>query len=84
MLSLPSSQNLTTDSPKLLQDLAEVQLELEKGQANDALHKSRLAIGHKSFLYRYKIRRAPNYNSHTHAYNDVRSFQNVISAHTDM
>lgn len=84
ILPLPSSRSITAESPKLLRDLAEMQLQLEQGQANDALHKLRLAIGHKSFLYRYKVRRAPNYDSRTRAYDDVRSFQTVISTHADV
>ena len=61
ILPLPSTRKITLESSHLLQTLAEHQLELEKGCANDALHKVRLAISHKSFVYRKKVREAKNY-----------------------
>ena len=40
-----------------LKPLAEIELALQKAQANEALHNLRLAIGQKSFLYRHKVRK---------------------------
>lgn len=40
-----------------LKHLARVELSLRKGQANDALHALRMAIGQKSFVYWSKIRK---------------------------
>ena len=39
VLPLPSSYSVSEYSPALLRNLAEQKMELEKGQANDALHK---------------------------------------------
>lgn len=83
-LSLPSTQSITPLSPPHLRILVDWQLQLEQGQANDALHKLRLAIGHKSFLFREKVRKAENYDKRTRAYDDVRNFQMVISHHADV
>lgn len=55
-LPLPSTFGPAACAGRLKQ-LAEVELSLRKGQANDALHALRLAIGQKSFVYWNKIRK---------------------------
>ena len=84
LLPLPSSKKITGNSTNALRELAELQLQLEQGQANDALHKVRLAIGHKSFLYRHKLRHAPNYDSRTRSSKDIRAFSSVVTQHADV
>ena len=84
LLPLPSSKTITANSPTSLRDLTNLQLQLEQGQANDALHKVRLAIGHKSFMYRHKLCTAPNYEMRTRSSKDIRAFSNVVTQHADV
>ena len=84
VLPLPSSYSISENSPALLWNLAEQEFELEKGQANDTLHKLRLAIAHKSFLYRHKVRKASSYAQRNRAYDDVRTYSTLISYHADV
>jgi hypothetical protein len=42
-----------------LEPMAKQEMELRKGQANDALEGLRLALGHKALLYRSKVRGPP-------------------------
>lgn len=55
-IPLPSTFGRTACAGRL-KHLAKVELSLRKGQANDALHALRMAIGQKSFVYRSKIRK---------------------------
>lgn len=55
-IPLPSSFGRAACGGRLKQ-VAQVELSLRKGQANDALHALRLAIGKKSFVYWSKIRK---------------------------
>ena len=71
VLPLPSSHSISENSLTLLRNLVEQEMELEKGQANDALHKLQLAIAHKSFLYQHKVRKASSYAQQNQAYDDV-------------
>ena len=71
VLSLPSSYSISKNSLALLWNLAEQKMKLEKGQANDALHKLQLAIAHKSFLYWHKVRKASSYAQWNWVYDDV-------------
>jgi hypothetical protein len=54
-LFLPSSLELTDLHRFGLMDLATQELKLRKGQANDALDKLRLALGHKALLFRTHV-----------------------------
>ena len=54
-LPLPSSFPLS-HIREVLRQLALCELRLREGQANDALHHLRIAIAHKSFIYRTRIR----------------------------
>lgn len=74
----------TGDPSPLLRTLMGHELELQIGHANDALHKLRLAIGHKSFFYRKNVRPARNYDTRTRAYSQVRSFDISISQHANV
>lgn len=79
ILPLPSSQQLRLTTSQATQTAATAQLQLEIGQANDSLHKLRLSIGHKSFLYRHRVRQAPNYNMRTRSWDSVRSLESTVS-----
>jgi predicted nuclease with TOPRIM domain len=54
-LFLPSSLELADLHRFGLMDLATKELKLRKGQANDALDKLRLALGHKALLFRTQV-----------------------------
>lgn len=84
-LPLPSLYSVTEDSPPTLKVLRMQQLELEKGQANDALHRVRLAIGHKGFLYRKRVRLTTNnYTQRTRSYTEVAAYNLAMLHHADV
>lgn len=83
-LPLPSARVITPESSPLLRTLAEHELQLQMGHANDALHKLRIAIGHKSFFFRKNVRTARNYDARTRAYSSVRSLDIAVSHHADV
>lgn len=65
-LPFPSdSTGLSTDS------MRQTELCLRIGQANDALHGIRLALGHKSFQFRHSIRQHRSQNQKTRAWDGV-------------
>lgn len=67
-LYLPSSFALTR-----FPVLAAKELELRLGQANDALHNLRIALGKKSFLFRSHVRAARSQQKKTRAWAEVSS-----------
>ena len=82
ILRLPSSfgRELCTGR---LKELAKIELDLRKGQANDALHGLRLAIGQKSFHFRANVRQASStantgYQGRLRSADESRSIQNTI------
>lgn len=54
---------------------------LRIGQANDALHQLRLAIGQKSFLFRKRLRNAGSKTRKTKAWDDINVIGNTVSHH---
>lgn len=83
-LPLPSARTMTGNPSPLLRTLMQQELQLQIGHANDALHKLRLAIGHKSFFYRKNVRPARNYDARTRAYANVRSYDITIQHHANV
>lgn len=67
-LYLPSSFVLTC-----FPEQAAKELELRLGQANDALHNLRIALGKKSFLFRSHVRAAKSQQKKTRAWAEVSS-----------
>ena len=83
-LPLPSSYPLS-DIRNVLRHLAACELRLRVGQANDALHNLRVAIAHKSFIYRTRIRNnAPTvgFVRRLRSYGEVYTIQLTIDAAT--
>ncbi|KAK7678330.1 hypothetical protein QCA50_018678 [Cerrena zonata] len=79
-LPLPSSYGKEKCSGPLHR-IASCELQLREGQANDALHLLRVAIAHKSFIYRSRIRNnAPttNYAKRLRSYGDAHAIQMSI------
>ncbi|KAK7682710.1 hypothetical protein QCA50_014093 [Cerrena zonata] len=64
-----------------LSDIAVLERKLRKGQANDALYNLRVAIAHKSFLHRTRLRNnAPttSYSKRLRSYGDVAAVQHSV------
>lgn len=79
-LPLPSSFGLHACQGYLRQ-LAELELDLRIGQANDTLRFLRIAIGQKSFLYRTKIRSSSatqGYSKRLRRFSDIQTLQMSI------
>ena len=81
-IRLPSSFGKEACSGPL-KFLSPVELDLRKGQANDAMHGLRLAIGQKSFKYRSQIRQGSSnphsgYAARTRSHAEIRTIQRTI------
>lgn len=76
VLTLPSSIPNAATFPEL-RDVVHEELGLRIGQANDALKQLRLAIAHKSFLYRVRLRPAARKSQRrtARAYDDIKALQ---------
>ncbi|PCH40609.1 hypothetical protein WOLCODRAFT_150674 [Wolfiporia cocos MD-104 SS10] len=55
--------------------------ELWQGQANDALHEIRVAIGHKSFLFRNRVRPSNSQKTKTRAWGEVQVVAKMVARH---
>ena len=64
-----------------LEVLANQELELRKGQANDCLQGLRLALGHKAVLYRTKVRNAKSSTDKTRAWDDIKVASLKVNKH---
>ena len=95
LADLPSSEALSPESiplpllssfcdngiPDRLRRIVKIELELRKGQANDALHSLRIAIAQKSFIFRTRIRKnAPTtgYAKRLRSYGEARGIKTTI------
>ena len=76
-LPLPSSIAGALTKPQL-KALVSAELEVRQGQANDALAELRLAIAHKSFLYR-QHRQVSGYRKVLRSYADIRSLASTVN-----
>lgn len=80
-LSLPSSFSQEERANRGLRTLARQELDLRKGQANDALQELRLAIGQKSLLLRTKVRHDKTSVGKTRAWDGVKDASSKINMH---
>lgn len=79
-LPLPSAYGLRMCQGRLF-PAARIELRLREGQANDILHELRVAIAHKSFIYRTQIRKnAPTTSAVTRlrSHDDAFTVQSTI------
>jgi hypothetical protein len=83
-LILPSTLGMETCSAKGKDYLANIELQLRIGQANDALHEIRLALGHKSLLFRTSIRGANSQRKKTRAFKDLASIETIVRSHASI
>ena len=63
------------------EDLAKVELRLREGQLNDSLHHIRIALGHKSYLFRHDIRPARTQRLKTRAWAEVHAVESTVQHH---
>ena len=77
-LAMPSSLGRECIVRIGLEALATQELELRKGQANDALEDLRLALGHKALLWRTKVRTAKNNKECTRAWDDIKTARRQV------
>ncbi|PCH42722.1 hypothetical protein WOLCODRAFT_30855, partial [Wolfiporia cocos MD-104 SS10] len=80
-LSLPSQLGASAIERRGWGHIAEVELQLRQGQANDALHEIRVAIGHKSFLFRNRVRPSNNQQTKTWAWGEVQVVAKMVARH---
>jgi hypothetical protein len=72
LLCLPSTLGKVRLAELGLGVLASQEMELRKGQANDALAGLRIELGHKALLFRTKVRHSSNTKGKTRAWNEIR------------
>jgi hypothetical protein len=71
-LMMPSSVYGDDVVGLVLEALIAQKLELQKGQANDALEKLHLALAHTSLLWQTKVQMANTTKKQTRAWKDIR------------
>jgi hypothetical protein len=80
-LLLPSSLGKQLCNDYELLDLAQHELELRIGQANDALQELRVDLAHKAYLYRTKVREANNQTTKLRSLDHVHVIEESVKAH---
>lgn len=82
-LRMPCSM-IEGEVPEYLQKLADQELQLRKGQANDALRQLRLLVGHKSLVYETAVRNAGTTRTRTRAWTEVKNLEDKLKNHADI
>ncbi|KIK12597.1 hypothetical protein PISMIDRAFT_120613 [Pisolithus microcarpus 441] len=77
-LPLPSTLSIRGELPSALQSLADMELELQIGQANDALHGLQLALVDKAVIFRNAVRPAKSYSMRTRAWGMIHMVDNSV------
>ncbi|KAI6026681.1 hypothetical protein BKA83DRAFT_4124303 [Pisolithus microcarpus] len=77
-LTLPSMFGIDHCKANKFHRLAQMELELRIGQANDALHGLRLALADKAVIFRGAVRPATNYSMRTRAWQMIHSIDSSI------
>lgn len=80
-LLLPSRLGKVTCRAQHIKGIAQKEIKLRVGQANDALHQLRQAIGHKSFLFRKRLRNAKSKVRKTKAWDDINAVGTTVTHH---
>lgn len=80
-LHLPSHLGRKWCNDNAAEDLANAELRLREGQLNDALHHIRIALGHKSYLFRNDVRPAHSQKLKTRAWTGVQSVESTVQQH---
>ena len=80
-LHLPSYMGRRWCDTNAAKDLATTELRLREGQLNDTLHQIRLALGHKSYLFRNDVRPARTQRLKTRAWGEVHAVESTVQHH---
>ena len=80
-LHLPSHLGRSWCIKNAAEDLANKELRLREGQLNDALHHIRIALGHKSYLFRNDVRPARTQRLKTRAWAEVHAVESTVQHH---
>ncbi|KAH9015214.1 hypothetical protein EDB84DRAFT_1567796 [Lactarius hengduanensis] len=81
LLHLPSHLGHDWCNTNAAEDLAKVELDLRQGQLNDSLHHIRIALGHKSYLFRNNVRPARTQRLKTRAWGKVHAAESTLQHH---
>jgi hypothetical protein len=81
LLHLPSHLGHNWCNANAAEDLAKVELRLRQGQLNDTLHHIRIALGHKSYLFRKDVRPARTQRLKTRAWAEVHAAESTVQHH---
>jgi hypothetical protein len=80
-LKLPSTVGQQWCKDNGFKDLIKKELNLRMGQANDALHALRVALGAKSFLFRTTIRQAKSQATKTRGWDTIKAVESSSQQH---
>ncbi|KAI9431655.1 hypothetical protein H4582DRAFT_1822223 [Lactarius indigo] len=80
-LHLPSHLGYDWCDKNGAEDLAKAELHLREGQLNDTLHHIRIALGHKSYLFRHDVRPARTQRLKTRAWTEVHAAESTVQHH---
>ena len=80
-LHLPSHLGRSWCNGSASKDLAKAELRLREGQLNDALHHIRIALGHKSYVFRNDVRPARTQRLKTRAWAEVHAVESSVQHH---
>jgi hypothetical protein len=80
-LHLPSNFGRNWCNENVAEDLAKAELLLREGQLNDSLHHIRIALGHKSYLFRHDVRPARTQRLKTRAWAEVHAVESTVQHH---
>ena len=81
LLDLPSHLGRDWHDKNAAEDLVKTELRLREGQLNDTLKLIRIALGHKSFLFRHDIRSADSQRHKTCAWAGVQAVESTVQHH---
>ena len=81
LLHLPSYLGRVWCNRNAAEDLAKAELRLREGQLNDSLHHIRIALGHKSYLFRKNVRPAHTQRLKTRAWAEVHAAETTVQHH---
>ena len=81
LLHIPSHMGYNWCKNNAAEDLAKAELRLREGQLNDSLHHIRIALGHKSYLFRNNVRPARTQRLKTHAWAEVHAVESTVQHH---
>ena len=81
LLHLPSHLGRSWCNKNSAEDLAKAELRLREGQLNDSLHHIRIALSHKSYLFRNNVRPARTQRLKTRAWAEVHAVESTVQHH---